>query len=129
MSTSLSNATNSAQRGVAELTHQLRVEYTRAVYLLCGAVWLFGILGGIAFERWRGAGTPVVPQTIAVPAPVAEPSSSVESTAKKPIPETPRARRRNYAPIGQGAEPPHGTVMEHGSNSDGTVTGTEDAKP
>src|SRR5216683_3190201 len=42
MSTSLSKATHSAQRAVAELTHQLRVEYTRAVWLLCGAAWLFG---------------------------------------------------------------------------------------
>jgi hypothetical protein len=130
MSTSLSKTTHSAQRVVAELTQQLRVEYARAVYVLCGAVWLFGILGGMAFERWRGAGTPVVPQTIAVPAPVAEPSSSAESTPKKPTQETPRARRReSHAPIGPANEPPNGTVMEQGSNSDGTATGTQDAKP
>src|SRR5712692_494134 len=57
MSTSLSKATHTAQRGVVELTHQLRVEYVRAVYVLCGAAWLFGIVGGMAFERWRGVGT------------------------------------------------------------------------
>jgi hypothetical protein len=128
MSRSLSNATHTAQRAVVELTQQLRVEYARAVYVLCAAVWLFGILGGMAFERWRGAGTPVVPQAIAVPAPVAEPSSSAQSTPKKPMSETPRARRReSHAPPVN--EPPHGTVMEQGSNSDGTATGTQDAKP
>ena len=47
MRRSLSNATHTAQRSVVELTQQLRVEYTRAVYVLCGAVWLFGILGGV----------------------------------------------------------------------------------
>jgi hypothetical protein len=128
MSTSLSNATHTAQRAVVELTHQLRVEYVRAVYLLCGAAWLFGIVGGMAFERWKGAGTPVVPQTIAVPAPVAEPPLGAQSTPKKPTEDTPRARRReSHAPPAN--EPPHGTVMEHGSNSDGTATGTQDAKP
>src|ERR1700682_4434528 len=128
MSTSLWNETHTAQRTVAKLTHQLRVEYARAVYVLCGAVWLFGILGGMAFERWRGGGTPVVPETIAVPAPVAEPSSSAEPPPKKPTEDTPRARRRDsHAPPAN--EPPHGTVMEQGSNSDGTATGTQDAKP
>jgi hypothetical protein len=130
MRRSLSNATHTAQRSVVELTQQLRVEYTRAVYVLCGAVWLFGILGGVGFERWRGARAPVVPQAIAVPAPVAEPSSSAESTAKKPTPETPRPRRREpLAPTGPASEPPHGTVVEQGSNSDGTVTDAQDAKP
>src|SRR3984893_9946885 len=94
MRRSLSNATHTAQRSVVELTHQLRVEYTRAVYVLCGAVWLFGILGGMGFERWGRARTPVVPHAIAAQAPVTEPSSSTESTAKKPISETPRPRRR-----------------------------------
>ncbi len=130
MRRSLSNATHTAQRAVVELTHQLRVEYARAVYLLCGAAWLFGIVGGMAFERWKDAGTPVVPQIIAVPAPVAEPSTSAESAPKKPTEDTPRARRReSHAPTGPSSEPPHGTVMEQGSNSDGTATGTQDAKP
>jgi hypothetical protein len=130
MSRSLSNATHSAQRSVVELTHQLRVEYTRAVYVLCGAVWLFGIVGGMGFERWSRARTPVVPQTIAVPAPVAKPSSSAQSAPKQPIPETPRSRRReSHAPTGPASEPPHGTVVEQGSNSDGTVTDARDAKP
>jgi hypothetical protein len=130
MSRSLSNATHTAQRSVVELTHQLRVEYTRAVYVLCGAAWLFGILGGMGFERWSRGRTPVVPQAIAVPAPVAQPSSSADSTAKKPTPETPRPRRReSHAPTGPASEPPHGTVMEQGSNSDGTVTDALDAKP
>jgi hypothetical protein len=126
----VANATATARWTVTELTHQLRVEYTQAVWLLCGVVWLFGILGGMAFERWRGAGTQVVTQTLAVPAPVAEPASSQESTPKKPTPETPRARRReSHAPTVPASEPPHGTVMEQGSNSDGTATGTQDAKP
>jgi hypothetical protein len=130
MRRSLSNATHTAQRSVVELTQQLRAEYTRAIYMLCGAVWLFGIVGGIGFEHWRGARAPVAPQTIAVPAPVAEPSSSAESTAKKPMPETPRPRRREpHAPTGPASEPPHGTVVEQGSNSDGTGTDAPDAKP
>ena len=129
MSRRLSNATHTAQRAVVELTQQLRVEYTRAVYVLCGAVWLFGILGGMGFERWGRARTPVVPQAIAAPAPVAERSSSAESTAKKPTPETPRPRRREqHARTGPASEP-DGTVVEQGSNSDGTATGTPDAKP
>ena len=53
VSTSVAKATDSAQRSVAALTQQVRVEWTRAVWLLCGAAWLFGTLGGVVFERWR----------------------------------------------------------------------------
>jgi hypothetical protein len=129
MSTSVANATATARWTVAELTHQFRGECIRAVCLLCGAAWLLGVLGGVAFERWRG-GIQVVPQAIAVPEQVPAPSSSAESTPKKPMPETPRARRReSHAAIGPASEPPHGTVMEQGSNSNGTATGTDEAKP
>jgi hypothetical protein len=86
------------------------------------------VLGGVSFERWRAAGVEAVPHAIAVPEVVA-PSSSAESNPKKPMPETPRARRReSHTPVGAASEP-HGTVMEQGSNSDGTATGTQDAKP
>ena len=129
VSTSVAKATDTARRAVAEFTHQVRVEGRRAVCLLCGAAWLLGMLGGVAFERWRGAGVAVVPQAIAVPAPLAAPSSAAESTPKKPMRETPRPRRESPAPIGPASERPRGTVMEQGSNSDGTAPGTPDAKP
>jgi hypothetical protein len=129
MSMSVANATTTARWTVEELTHQLRGECVRAVCLLCGAAWLLGVLGGVSFERWRGAGVEALPHAIAVPE-VAAPSSSAESNPRKPMPETPRARRREaHAPMGRASEAPHGTVMEQGSNSDGTATGTQDAKP
>jgi hypothetical protein len=129
MSMGVANATATARWTVAELTHQLRGECIRAVCLLCGAAWLLGVLGGVAFERWRD-GIQVVPQAIAIPEQVAAPSSSAESIPKKPTQETQRARRReSHAPIGPATGPPHGTVMEQGSNSDGTAKRTDDAKP
>jgi hypothetical protein len=89
-----------------------------------------GILGGVAFERWRAAGIQAVPQAIAAPVQVAEPSSSAESIPKKATPANPRDRRRaSPAPNGHDIEPPHGTVMEQGSNSGGPAKGTDDAKP
>jgi hypothetical protein len=123
-------ATGAAQGAVAELTQAIRVEGLWAVSWLCVAAWLLGIVGGITFERWRGGGIQVVPQAIAVPVQGAEPSSAAESIPKTPTAETPRARRRElHAPIGPVREPPHGTVMEQGSNSDGTATSPDDAKP
>jgi hypothetical protein len=131
--TSVAKATDTAHWAVAELRHQVRVEGLRAVSWLCGAAWLLGILGGITFERWRGAGVPVLPQAIAVPTPMAEPSSSTESNRKKATPATPataRDRRRTApAPRGHDADPRDGTVMEQGSNSDGTAKRPGDAKP
>ena len=129
MSTSVAKATDTAHWAVAELTHQWRVEGRRTVCLLCGAAWLLGMLGGVSFERWRGAGVAVVPQAIAVPPQLAAPPSAAESTPRKPMHETPRPRHESPAPIGRASERPRGTVMEHGSNSAGTATGTHDAKP
>jgi hypothetical protein len=121
VSTSVAKATDSAQRSVAVLTQQVRVEWTRAVWLLCGAAWLFGTLGGVVFEQWRVSG-------IATPPPVATPSSPTES--KKPLREKARPpRRESPTPVGPVSERPHGTVMEQNWNSDGTATSTDDAKP
>lgn len=125
-----SQATVAAQYAVAELTQQVRVEGIRAVSWLCAAAWLLGILGGITFEHWMGAGIQVVPQAIAVPTPVAAPSPTAEVTSKKATSVPPRDRRRaSPAPDGHDTEPPHGTVMEQGSNRDGPAKGTAVAKP
>lgn len=129
VSTSVATATDTARWAVVELTHQVGVEGRRAVCLLCGAAWLLGVLAGLAFDRWRGVGVAVVPQAIAVPAPLAAPSSAAESTPKKPMRDTPHPRRDSHAPIGPTSERPRGTVMEQRSNSDGTAPGTHDAKP
>jgi hypothetical protein len=130
MSMSVANATATSRWTVEELTHQLGGECIRAVCLLCGAALLLGVLGGMAFELWRGVGVAVVPQAIAVPEQVAAPASSVQSTPKKPTPETPRTRRRESpATSGPASKPPPGTVMEQGSNSDGTAKSPDDAKP
>jgi hypothetical protein len=130
--TSVGKVTDSAQSVVGELRHQVRVEGLRAVSVLCGAVWLLGIFGGVALERWRGSGIQVEPQAIAIPSPVTEPSSSAEATAKKPTPAPSRDRQRapqKPQPHGEGAVPAHGTVMEQSSNSDGTATGAGETKP
>jgi hypothetical protein len=126
-----SKATTDAQWAVTELTHQVRVEGIRAVSWLCAAAWLLGILGGVTFERWWGAGIQVVPQAIAVPTQTAVPSSSAESTPKKSTPASAQRDRHRApaAPNGHDTEPPHGTVMEQGSNSDGPVKSAEIAKP
>ena len=50
---SVAKVTDAAHGTVAELRHQVRVEGLRAVGVLCGAAWLLGIFGGVAFERWR----------------------------------------------------------------------------
>jgi hypothetical protein len=132
MTTSVANVTDTAQWALATLRHEFRVEYVRAVSLLCGAAWLFGVFGGMAFERWRDAEVAVVPQAIAVPAQMAAPSSSsAEVTPKKPTPAPARDRHRERIKPkrhGEDAEPPHGTVMQQGSNSDGTATGAGEAK-
>jgi hypothetical protein len=120
VSTSVAKATDTAQRSVAALTQQVRIEWTRAVWLLCGAAWLFGTLGGVVFERWRVS-------WVATPPPVATPSSPAES--KKPMHETPRPPRHQPAPVGPVSEQPRGTVMEQHWNTDGTATGTAQTKP
>ncbi len=130
MRTSVSKATDTAHEAVADLTHRFSVEWTRAICMLCGAAWLLGTLGGIVFERWRGAGRQVVPQAIVVPTPVAEPPSSAVVTPRTSTPARPRDRRlASPAPRGHDAEPPHGTDMEQGSNSRGTAAGSDHAKP
>jgi hypothetical protein len=130
MNTSVSKATDTAHWAVADLAHRFSVEWTRAICVLCGAAWLLGILGGIAFERWRGSGIKVAPQAIVVPTAVAEPSSSAVVNPRTSTPATPRDRRRaSSAPRGHDTEPPHGTDVERGSNSRGTATRTGDAKP
>ena len=63
---------------------------------------------------------------------VAEPSPSEESTPKKPIPETPRARCREvHAPIGPANEP--GVTPKLETTRTGTLVGkgtaSEDEKP
>src|ERR1700722_6902087 len=73
--TSAAKATDAAQWAVVELKQHFRVEYVRGGCLLCSAAWLFGVFGGMAFERWRDAEVAVVPQAIAVPTQVAAPSS------------------------------------------------------
>jgi hypothetical protein len=129
---SVANATASAERAVAELTHQVRVEWTRALYVVCSAAWLFGVAGGVAFEGWRSTGIQVEPQPIAIPTTGTEPSSSAAPTPKKPTPAPARDRHREahtQTPHGEGAEAAHGTVMEQRSNSDGTATSVGETKP
>ena len=127
MRANASQATGAVHWAVAEFRHEVRVEGIRAVSWLCAAAWLLGIVGGMTFERWRGAGIQVVPQAIAVPTQTAAPSSSAESTPKKATPaSTQRDRHRESpAPNGHDTEPPHGTDMEQGSNSDGPAKGTD----
>jgi hypothetical protein len=126
---SVTKVTDAAHATVAELRHQVRVEGLRAVSVLCGAVWLLGIFGGVAFERWRINGIVVVPQVTAVPAAVAEPPPAAEATPTKATPALTRDRHREAhkpRPHGEGA---HGTVVEQRSNSDGTATGAAETKP
>ena len=107
MSASVAKATETA-RGVLEtVRREFRLECIRTVWLLCGIAWLFGVLLGVVFERWRYGGLPIVPQAIAVPAPIGGPSST-ELT-----PKTPR----------------HGTAVEHRWNTRGTAASVEHAKP
>ena len=107
MSTSVANATETARRTLDTVRREFRLECVRAVWLLCGTAVLFGILLGIGFERWRTGGSPIVPQAIAVPAPIGGPSST------EPTPKGPR----------------HGTDVEHRSNTRRTPASAENAKP
>jgi hypothetical protein len=131
MSTSVAKATDTTQWAVGELTHRFSVECRRAVCLLCGAAWLLGILGGVAFERWRGGGIPVLPQAMEVPALVEEPSSPATSHSKKPTPAPARDRREppHPKPHGEHAEPAGGSGVERSSNTHGSARGPDDAKP
>jgi hypothetical protein len=132
MTTSVANATDTARRAIETVRQEFHIECVRAVCLLCGAAWVFGVFGGVVFERWRGVGIQVVPPAIAVPAAVAEPSSSRERTPKKPTPAPLRDRPRaphKPTPHDHDAEPRHGTDVERGSNRRGTAAGSEDTKP
>jgi hypothetical protein len=132
MTTSVANATDTAQWALQTLRHEFSLECVRAVCLLCGAAWVCGVFGGVLFERWWGVGLQVVPQAITVPAPVAEPSSPTEPTPTKltpaPLRDRPRAPQRPR-PHDHDAEPRHGTGVERDSNSGGTAAGSENAKP
>jgi hypothetical protein len=129
LTTSVTQTNEVAQGMVAALSQQIRAEYTRAVWVLCGAACMVGILGGIAFERWRGSGIQVSPEAIAAPVHGAEPASSAEPAVKTPIDGTPRNRRREPHAPHRDTDPRHGTDVEHGSNSRGTTTRADDAKP
>jgi hypothetical protein len=130
---SVAKVTDAAQATVAELRHQVHLEGLRAIGVLCAAAWFLGIFGGVTFERWRVSRTAEVPQQVtAVPTAVADPPSPAEAAPKTPAPAPTRDRHRelhNPTPHGKGAEPAHGTVMEQGSNSDGTATGAGETKP
>ena len=129
---SVAKVTDAARGTVAELRQQVRLEGLRAVGVLCAAAWFLGIFGGVAFERWRINEVAVAPQVTAVPAAVAEPPSSAEAAPETPAPAPARDQHREphkAAPHGEVAEPPHGTVMEQRSNSDGTATSTGETKP
>jgi hypothetical protein len=132
MRANAAQATAAVQWAVAEFRQEVRVEGIQAVSWLCAAAWLLGILGGLTFAHWMGAGVPVVPQTISIPTQVTEPSSSAESTPKKPTPAPAGDRRHEpHTPTahGEDAEPVHGTGVERGSNSDGPAKSTAVAKP
>jgi hypothetical protein len=107
MSASVANATETARRTLDTVRREFRLEWMRAVWLLCGTAVLFGMLLGVLFERWRIGGSPVVPQAVAVPAPIAGPAST------QPTPKGPR----------------DGTDVERRSNAHGTVASGKDAKP
>ena len=107
MSASVAKTTETARLSLETIGHEFRLECVRAVWLLCGIAWLFGMLLGVVFERWRIGGSPIVPQAIAVPAPIGGPSST------EPTPTGPR----------------HGTDVERRSNTRRTPTGAEHAKP
>jgi hypothetical protein len=107
MSASVAKATETARLAVETVRHEFRLECVRAVWLLCGVAWLFGIVLGVVFERWRIGGSPIVPQATAVPAPIGGPSST------EPTPKGPR----------------HGTDVERRSNTRRTPASAEHAKP
>jgi hypothetical protein len=130
MTTSVETASDTARGALETVSHQFRLECVRALCLLCGAAWVFGVFGGIVFERWRDVGIQLVTPVIAVPAPVAEPSSSTAPTAKKSARAPLRDRQRApLRPHDHDAEPRHGTEVERGSNRGGTAAGSADAKP
>jgi hypothetical protein len=113
---SVAKVTDAAHGTVAELRQQVRLEGLRTVGMLCAAAWFLGIFGGVAFERWRINEVAVAPQVTAVPAAVAEPSSSAEAAPETSAPAPARDRHREPhkpAPHGEAAEPPHGT--SHGT--------------
>jgi hypothetical protein len=129
MRTSVAKATETAQRAVETVRQDFRLECVRAVCLLCVFAWLFGVLTGVVFQRWRSGGTQTVPPAIGVP--IAAPSST-EPTPKRSAPAPVRDRHREpHTPPAHGkdAKPAHGTDVERASNSRGTATRADHAKP
>jgi hypothetical protein len=110
MTASVAKATETASVAVETVRQEFRLVCVRAVWLLCGTACVLGMLLGIVFERWRIGGTPIVPQTAALPAPIAAPSSTAST------PTTPAAPR-------------HGTDVEQRSNTRRTAPSAEHAKP
>jgi hypothetical protein len=86
MTTSVANATDTAQLAMMTLRREFNLTCFRAVCLLCAAVWAFGVLGGLTFERWWIGGLRVVPEALATSAPATEPSPPAEPVTKKPAP-------------------------------------------
>jgi hypothetical protein len=107
MTASVAKTTETARLALETVAHEFRLECVRAVWLLCGIAWLFGMLLGVVFERWRIGSSPMVPQAIAVPAPIGGASST------EPTPTGPR----------------HGTDVERRSNTRRTPASAEHAKP
>lgn len=116
MNASVAKATEIARVALETFRQTFRLECIRAVWLLCGVAWLFGILLGVVYERWRSGGLPVAPQAIAVPASI----GGLSSTAPTP---------QRLAPAPGRDRPRHGTAMEHRWNTRGTAANAEAAKP
>lgn len=116
MNASVAKATETARVALETVRREFRLECIRAVWLLCGVAWLFGMLVGVVYERWRSGGLPVVPQAIAVPASI-EGLSSTAPTPKRPAPAPVRDRPR------------HGTPVERRWNTRGTAANADEAKP
>jgi hypothetical protein len=133
MTTSVATATDTAQWAMMTVRREFNLTCFRAVCLLCGAAWAFGVLGGLTFERWWICGLRGVPEALAIPAPAAEPPPPpAEPVTKKPAPLPARDRRRASStpkPPNVDGELSHGTDVAHGSNGDGTTTGSAGAKP
>jgi hypothetical protein len=132
ITTSLTDATETARQAVITIRREFSLESLGAVWLLGVAVWMFGVCGGLVFERWWIGGVPVVAQPRAGPAPAAEPSPPAAPVATPPSPAAAHdgrpaashARRRDHA-----SKAAHGTSMEQPSNSPGTASSAAAAKP
>jgi hypothetical protein len=132
MTTSVANATDTAQWAMMTVRREFSLTCFRAVCLLCGAAWAFGVLGGLTFERWWIGGIRVAPEALAIPTRAAEPAATAEPATKTPAPVPGRGRHRASStpkPLNDDGERSHGTAVAHGSNGDGTTTGSAGAKP